>query len=155
MIVLMGSVVTGCQTTPKVVEDIVVVAPSPPEPEPVVEEVVVPEKKEIVLSNVFFDYNMYNLSSDSKRILKNNADALKSDESVIVTIAGHCDERGTNEYNISLGHKRANEVKRYLNGLGIDSSRMRAISYGEEKPLCSDSTEDCWRKNRRSEFTID
>ncbi len=138
---------TGCQTTPPKVEDKVVVAPPPPPvPAPTAPKVVVNFR------DVYFDYNMYNLSSDAKRALKHNADGLTRDPDLMITIAGHCDERGTNEYNISLGHRRANEVKRYLKGLGIDQGRVRTISYGEEQGVCSQASESCWQKNRRAQF---
>lgn len=145
LVVLSSFVLVGCQTPPKKEVEM------KPPPLPPLQEVV-PIKIVVNFSDVFFDYNMYSLSAGAKQALKDNANGLKRDPDLMVTLAGHCDERGTNEYNISLGHKRANEVKRYLKGLGIDSSRVRAISYGEEKGVCSSSNESCWQKNRRVEF---
>jgi len=79
---------------------------------------------------------------------------LKANPQVRVEIEGHCDERGTNEYNLALGIKRANSVKRYLVDLGISAGRLSAVSYGEELPLCKEQNEICWAKNRRAHFAI-
>ena len=152
-ILFVSTVLTGCETTPKKVEKKAaapVVREEPVYEEPTPETVQV----EIVLSDVFFDYNKFSLKSDAKRTLKENAAELKKDESAVITISGHCDERGSNAYNISLGEKRADEVKRFLVGLGVDASRIRVESYGEEKPVCYESTEACWKKNRRAEFEV-
>ncbi len=75
-------------------------------------------------------------------------------DSVQVTIEGHCDERGTNEYNIALGDRRANAAADYISSLGITGSRMRTVSYGEENPQCRESNESCWSRNRRARFVI-
>jgi len=79
---------------------------------------------------------------------------MTKDSSAILSIEGHCDERGTNEYNLALGDRRAKAVKDYLVSLGVPSSRIETISYGEEKPLCSAQNEDCWAKNRRAHFVL-
>jgi peptidoglycan-associated lipoprotein len=72
---------------------------------------------------------------------------------MMVTIEGHCDERGTEEYNIALGDKRARAAKRYLKNLGVGTGRLKTISYGEGRPVCSEASEDCWAQNRRADFT--
>jgi peptidoglycan-associated lipoprotein len=79
---------------------------------------------------------------------------MKANASARVTIEGHCDERGTNEYNLALGNRRAAAALSYLKTLGVDESRFETISYGKEKPLCTDSKESCWSQNRRAEFKL-
>lgn len=106
------------------------------------------------LKDVHFDFDKYVVRSEDKPILKEVSDALLQNKNVRVMIEGHCDERGTNEYNLALGDKRANAVKEYLRSLGTPSGRMDSISYGEEKPLCKESTEECWAKNRRAHFAL-
>lgn len=103
------------------------------------------------LMRVNFEYDQYVLTADARRTLKNNAMYLKA-KGVRVQIEGHCDERGSDEYNLALGEKRALAVKNYLVSLGVASDRMSIISYGEEIPLVMGSTEDAWSQNRRAEF---
>lgn len=103
------------------------------------------------LSVVHFDYDKSQLDEAARRTLQANAAALKKRPAVEIQIAGHCDERGTNEYNIALAQRRANAVRDYYRYLGVAMGRMSTISYGEESPLCSESTEDCWARNRRAE----
>tara|TARA_Y100001934_G_scaffold152320_1_gene182670 strand:- start:269 stop:928 length:660 start_codon:yes stop_codon:yes gene_type:complete len=106
------------------------------------------------LNSVFFDYDKYSLSKSAQKILIKNADWLKKDPSLKIQLEGYCDERGTNNYNLALGNKRAHKVKRELEVLGIDKDRMLTVSYGEEKPFCSERTESCWSQNRRVQFLI-
>lgn len=106
------------------------------------------------LKDVHFDYDKYQIKSEDISIIKEAAAALKQNQSVKVTIEGYCDDRGTNEYNLALGDKRASFVKDYLRSLGISSQKMDTISYGEEKSLCTESTEECWAKNRRAHFAL-
>lgn len=105
------------------------------------------------LEPVFFDYDKSTLGADAKRALQKNADQLKSASSVSVTIEGHCDERGTNAYNLALGEKRAKAAMQYLKSLGVSTS-MRTVSYGEERPFASGSNESAWAKNRRAHFVV-
>ena len=107
-----------------------------------------------MLNSVFFDYDKYRLSKAAKKILTKNAEWLKKDLSLKVQLEGHCDERGTNNYNLALGQKRAHYVKRELESLGIDKGRIITVSYGEEKPFCEESKESCWSQNRRVQFLI-
>ena len=104
--------------------------------------------------DVHFEYDSSVLSSMAKMVLKEKAAWLKENSSVSVSIEGHCDERGTTEYNLALGDRRANAAKSYLVNLGIASSRLSTISYGEEKPVDSSNTERGYRKNRRAHFAI-
>ena len=106
------------------------------------------------LNSVFFDYDKHSLSKAAQKVLIKNADWLKKDPSLKIQLEGYCDERGTNNYNLALGNKRAHKVKRELEVLGIDKGRMLTVSYGEEKPFCSERTESCWSQNRRVQFLI-
>lgn len=103
-----------------------------------------------VADRVFFDLNASSLSDDAQKILSTQSDWLKSDPSIRVTIEGHCDERGTREYNLALGERRANAAKQYLLNHGVDGSRIKTISYGKERPAFVGSTEEVWSKNRRA-----
>lgn len=106
------------------------------------------------LQDVHFAFDSYDLSSEAHDALHSNADWLRGNVQVKVEIEGHCDERGTVEYNLALGAKRAKAVRDYLVSLGISPDRLSTISYGEELPLCRDSSEDCWQQNRRVHFLV-
>ncbi len=106
------------------------------------------------LKDAFFDFDRYDLSADARAVLRANADWLKSNPSVRVEIEGHCDERGTSDYNLALGAKRAQAAREYLASLGIATDRLTTTSYGEEIPVCQESSEGCWRQNRRARFVI-
>ncbi len=106
------------------------------------------------LKEIYFDFDKYDLRGDARATLKTNADWLKANPSMRVEIEGHCDERGTNEYNLALGAKRAQAAKDYLVTLGIAAERLSTISYGEELPVCKEHTEGCWQKNRRDRFVV-
>ena len=106
------------------------------------------------LKDIHFNFDQYVLDSNSQEVLKQNASYLKQNPGVKIEVQGHCDERGTNNYNIALGERRAHTTKRFLVAQGIDSSRINIISYGEEKPVCFDSNEGCWFQNRRAHFML-
>ena len=106
------------------------------------------------LKDILFEYDRYDLSADARTILRSNADWLKGNPNARVEIEGHCDERGTNEYNLALGAKRAQSVREYLTTLGVAPARLSTISYGEEIPVCREQEESCWRQNRRARFVI-
>lgn len=106
------------------------------------------------LKDIYFDYDRYALDPNTKDILQKNAEWLKKNPDTKVEIQGHCDERGTNNYNLGLGERRSLAVKKYLAALGIEEDRLFTISYGEEKPFCFSSTKECWRSNRRGHFMI-
>ena len=99
---------------------------------------------------VFFDYDSAELDADAQELLQAQAAWLKQYNKSSITVEGHCDERGTREYNLALGERRAQAVKNYLNGLGVDSSSMSTISYGKERPAVVGSNDDAWGQNRRS-----
>jgi len=110
------------------------------------------DKPTCELQTIHFDFNRYNLRSEDRSTLDSNAECLKERSEMMVTIEGHCDDRGTEEYNIALGDKRARAAKKYLINLGISKGRLKTISYGEGRGVCSEFTEECWEQNRRSEF---
>lgn len=103
---------------------------------------------------VHFDYDKYDVTSEDRDILQRQASWLQKYPQVRVTIEGHCDERGTREFNLALGARRAAAVKEYLVSVGVPSSRMETISYGKERPMCTESNESCWGQNRRGVTTI-
>lgn len=103
---------------------------------------------------VYFGFDDYTLSGEAQRILNRLADTLKGSSDAVVQIQGHCDERGSIEYNLALGERRANSVKNYLVSLGVDASRLNTISYGEEKPADEGHDESAWARNRRAEFVV-
>tara|TARA_B100000575_G_C22974154_1_gene562285 strand:+ start:118 stop:642 length:525 start_codon:yes stop_codon:yes gene_type:complete len=103
---------------------------------------------------VFFGYDSSDLDSDALELLQDQVAWLKQNDGVSITIEGHCDERGTREYNLALGEKRAQAVKNYLIGLGIDPDRVSTISYGKERPAVVGSNDGAWAQNRRSVTTV-
>ena len=106
------------------------------------------------LDPVFFNYDEADVLSDARAILQRNADWMNKWPSTQIMVQGHCDERGTNEYNLSLGDERASAVRDYLVSLGISGDRDATVSKGEEEPFCSDAHEGCWSRNRRGHFTV-
>jgi len=111
-------------------------------------------EEEGTFKDVQFDYDKYDIRDADKPTLKSISAWLLKNKSAKLLIEGHCDERGTNEYNLALGDRRAKAVRDYLLSLGVQSAKMDIISYGEEKPLCSEKTEVCWQKNRRAHFVV-
>ena len=108
--------------------------------------------KDSALKEVFFEFDRYDLSSDARATLTAAADWLKKNPAAKVEVEGHCDDRGTNEYNLALGAKRAQTAKDYLVTLGVAAERLSTMSYGEEIPVCREDNEQCWQKNRRDRF---
>ena len=104
------------------------------------------------LQTIFFAYDQAQLSGEARKALQGNADWIKSHNDVVVQVEGHCDNRGSTEYNLALGERRAKAVRAYLVSLGIDANRLSVMSYGEEKPLQQGESEDAWQKNRRANF---
>jgi len=137
-------------------------APEPvePDPEPVVE--VVPDTDPLddffngknILEDVNFDFDKADLREDTKAILKRHSNTLRANPGLTILIEGHCDERGTEDYNMALGERRATRVRDYLIELGVDASILKTISYGETQPKSMGSNEDSWAQNRRGHFKL-
>lgn len=104
------------------------------------------------LTDIYFDFDQFTIRDDQKPALDSAASYLSNNADLRVKIEGHCDERGTNDYNLALGERRAQAVKRYLVAAGVDAGRLSTISFGEEQSACSDKSEDCYAKNRRVRF---
>lgn len=107
-----------------------------------------------LLQEIRFDYDKADIRDADRAILSKNADNLKKFDFLRVTVEGHCDERGTVEYNLALGERRAKAANDYLVSLGVPAARLKTVSYGKEIPLCRESNEDCWGRNRRAHFTV-
>lgn len=107
------------------------------------------------LADIYFDFDRSNIRADARQVLEKNAQWFKQNPGVRVKIEGHADERGTTEYNLALGQRRAEATKRFLMTLGVEPSRLSTISYGEERPICTDHREDCWSQNRRAHFLVE
>jgi peptidoglycan-associated lipoprotein len=106
------------------------------------------------IQDIHFDFDSSAIRSDAREILQANAALLMKNKFSSITIEGHCDERGTSEYNLALGQRRADETKRYLTNLGIKESLIQTVSYGEEHPLDPAHNEEAWAKNRRAHFVV-
>ncbi len=124
-------------------------------PPPPVEQPKGPTDDELFLKEVrdaYFDYDKADIRPDARTALSKTADFLKANTRFKVTIEGHCDERGSTEYNLGLGDRRASAVKQYLVSLGVSADRLSTVSFGKEKPFCMESAEACWQQNRRGHF---
>jgi peptidoglycan-associated lipoprotein len=131
---------------------VTVAAPPPPPPPPAgpsIEELFARDVKDS-----YFEYNKADIRPDAREALGKTASFLRDHPEVKVTIEGHCDERGSTEYNLGLGDRRANATKQYLVSLGISADRMNTVSYGKEKPFCTEHDEACWQQNRRGHFIM-
>jgi peptidoglycan-associated lipoprotein len=104
------------------------------------------------MENIYFDFDQFTLSAEARKTLAENAKYLKANSGTQVVVEGHCDERGSDEYNLALGESRALAAKNYLVSLGVSAKQLSVISYGEEKPAAMGSNEEAWAKNRRAEF---
>jgi peptidoglycan-associated lipoprotein len=109
------------------------------------------------LQDAYFDYDKSDVRGDARDALTRDASALKAIladfPNATITLEGHCDERGSAEYNIGLGDRRASSAKEFLVSLGVPADRLKTVSYGKERPQCTESTESCWQKNRRAHFS--
>ena len=135
--------------------------PPPPDVTPPLDEVEALRQKSIdelekmgLLADIHFDYDRADLRDSDRGVLSQNADTMKKFDFLRITVEGHCDERGSVEYNLALGERRARAAYDYLASLGVDASRMKTVSYGKEVPLCQESNEECWARNRRAHFAI-
>ncbi len=110
--------------------------------------------REGMFQDVLFDFDKYSINDQYKPGLKSAASWMLKHSEAKLSVEGHCDERGTNEYNLALGDRRAKAVKDYLVSLGVSSAKIDSVSFGEEKPLCAEHTEECWTKNRRAHLVV-
>lgn len=124
------------------------------EPTAPVPLVATPSAELVRLEDIFFDFDQHTIRRDAQVTLSANAAWINSNSGKAVVIEGHCDERGTQAYNLVLGEKRARSTKRYLEDLGVPASRLKTTSYGELRPLCKERDEDCYQRNRRAHFVV-
>jgi peptidoglycan-associated lipoprotein len=155
--VLLGTVSCAKKTVTKE-EPAPAMAPAPAPPPPPVEDKAAKAfdmaKSEFLEENIYFAFDKSNLDDKAQATLKKNAEFLKTYPNVYTTIEGHTDERGTAEYNLALGERRAESAKSFLVDMGIEAYRISTVSYGEERPVCTEKNEECWAKNRRDNFVI-
>lgn len=142
-------VAKGAGGTKEATARVTVTVPAPPPPAPSLSE---QEMFAQAVKDIFFDYDKYDLRPDQQTALQSGAQFLSQHANIRFTIEGHCDERGSTEYNLALGDNRANSVKNSLVQAGVSADRIKTISYGKEKPFCGEPTEDCWQQNRRGHF---
>ncbi len=107
-----------------------------------------------LFEDIYFDFDKYDIRPEGKPVLDGIASWLMKNTDAKLSIEGHCDERGTNEYNLALGDRRARSARDFLIALGVPAKRIETVSYGEEKPQCTEQTEECWAKNRRAHFVV-
>lgn len=134
-----------------------VTPPPPPAPDPLAGDLATVNRyvqEQGLLADVLFDYNRHALTDEARGRLEANARFLKERPQFQIALEGHADERGTVEYNIALGQKRATSARSYLDLVGVPRDRLQATSYGEERPLCTEQNESCWQRNRRVHFEI-
>jgi peptidoglycan-associated lipoprotein len=134
-----------------------VTVPPPPPPPPPPPKKTISERLSTEVQDAFFDYDKSDIREDARATLSRDADALKSIladfTGAVISIEGHCDERGSAEYNLGLGDRRSNAAKDYLVQMGVGADRLKTVSYGKERPQCTDSNESCWQQNRRAHFS--
>ena len=128
---------------------VTVTVPPPPPPPPTVSDEQLFNQN---VKDVYFDYDKYDIRGDQQSQVQADAQFLSEHPNIGLTVEGHCDERGSTEYNLALGDNRANSVKQALVAAGVSADRVKTISYGKEKPFCTEHTEDCWQQNRRGHF---
>ena len=158
-LIMAAFLLTGCPKKkppiePEAIDTTSTTKPDVPTDETIPETKTMEALKESQFKTVYFDFDKFNLRPDAKAALDHNYGLLTEHTDVIIKIEGHCDERGTVEYNLSLGEKRARSAQDYLVGLGIKPNRITIISYGKERPLDPRHNDEAWDKNRRDEFRI-
>jgi peptidoglycan-associated lipoprotein len=133
-----------------------VASPAAPGAAPAARAAVPPSPKEFLsaLKDIYFDFDRSEISPAAAKILEENARWLKANPRQLLLVEGHCDERGTAEYNLALGERRATSARTFLTSLGITADRITTISYGEERPACAEKSEGCWAQNRRAHFLV-
>jgi peptidoglycan-associated lipoprotein len=135
----------------------VTVPPPPPPPPPAEAKLTVQQRLEREVVDIYYDYDKNDIREDARAQLTRNADAMKrimaDFPTAVISVEGHCDERGSAEYNLGLGDRRATSAKDFLTQLGVAGDKLKSISYGKERPSCTDANEACWQKNRRAHFS--
>jgi len=126
----------------------------PPPPAPAAHVPTMQELFDQEVKDAYFDYDKADIRSDARDALSQTAQFLRSYPQLKIVVEGHCDERGSTEYNLALGDRRAAAAKQFLVSLGIPADRLETVSYGKERPFCSASTEQCWQQNRRAHFVM-
>jgi peptidoglycan-associated lipoprotein len=168
-LLIAGTIVVGCGKKKPVAPPPPPVAPAtpPPAPEPPrdvatqvdeytrIKNMPVDEIERLgLLSDIHYDFDRADIRDGDRQILTKNAEVLKKFDFLRITVEGHCDERGTVEYNLALGERRARAAFDYLISLGVAADRLKSVSYGKEVPICRESSEECWARNRRAHFTV-
>ena len=168
-LLIAGTLVVGCGKKKPVVPPAPPVAPAtpPPAPEPPrdvatqvdeytrIKNMPVDEIERLgLLSDIHYDFDRADIRDGDRQTLTKNAEVLKKFDFLRITVEGHCDERGTVEYNLALGERRARAAFDYLISLGVAADRLKSVSYGKEVPICRESSEECWARNRRAHFTV-
>lgn len=147
----------GGNTTASTTVTVTAPPPPPPPAPPAAPKATIEQRLTSDVKDVYFDYDKSDVRADARDVLTRDADALKSIladfPGQTIVVEGHCDERGSAEYNIGLGDRRASSAKDFLVQLGIPADRLKTISYGKERPQCTEATEDCYQKNRRAHFS--
>ena len=152
-------IVSGCGSKKPVLKEVVTTPPPPVISDEEAKLFDVPEpkltlEKGTALGTIFFDFDKYDIKTEAEEVLNYNAKLMTENSDVRIQVEGHCDERGTIEYNMALGERRAKAAKDFLVNYGISASRISTISYGEERPADSGHDEEAWAKNRRDEFIV-
>jgi peptidoglycan-associated lipoprotein len=150
---------TQTTTTPEAFPPVAAPAPRAPAPEPTPAPIVAapaprPAERRSRLDTIYFEFDRSELRRDARATLETNAQYLRANPGARVQIEGHCDERGSVQYNLALGERRAESAREYLESLGVSPGRMSTISYGEERPVDRGQSEEAWAKNRRAEFRV-
>jgi peptidoglycan-associated lipoprotein len=147
----------GGTSTSTATVNVTVPPPPPPAPEP--PKATLAERLAKEVADAYFDYDKSDIREDARATLTKNADALKAIladfPTAVVTVEGHCDERGSAEYNLALGDRRAAAAKAFLVQLGVSADKLKTVSYGKERPQCTEGNESCWQKNRRAHFSAE
>jgi peptidoglycan-associated lipoprotein len=147
----------GGNSTANVTVNVTAPPPPPPPPPPAAPKATLEQRIGSDVQDAYFDYDKSDIRSDARDSLTRDADALKSIladfPNASIVVEGHCDERGSAEYNLGLGDRRSTSAKEFLVQLGVPGDRLRTISYGKERPQCTEANEDCWQKNRRVHFS--
>jgi len=132
----------------------VTVTPPPPAPRPSVSEQNIAETAESSLKDAYFDLDKADLRPDAQQALTTDAEFLNAHPEIKITVEGYCDERGSEEYNLGLGDRRASNAKNFMVNSGIAAERMTTVSFGKDRPFCTEATEDCWQQNRRAHLVL-